>query len=190
MVLKPTKMGISEIQPDLITHAMTYRNSMDIWDQQISPNLTLCIRFYTDWSLYWSLNKTFKTNGDLTKFSFLIYDQIQIKWSNKIIKGRYHKTIVETLMGWQWLEYSGIDRRYWYLSPRGCLLLWNLFYLHHLHVFSSVLRGEICDMTMKLDSKVWGRPTNQVRKFYGYLRNYFIQRANLIKYQESFKILH
>lgn len=140
MVLKPTKMGISEIQPDLITHAMTYRNSMDIWDQQISPNLTLCIRFYTDWSLYWSLNKTFKTNGDLTKFSFLIYDQIQIKWSNKIIKGRYHKTIVETLMGWQWLEYSGIDRRYWYLSPRGCLLLWNLFYLHHLHVFSSVLR--------------------------------------------------
>lgn len=57
--------------------------------------------------------------------------------------------------------------------------------------FSTLLRGEICDMRMKSSSKVWGRPTSQVRKFDGYLRNLFIRRASPIKYQyESFKTHH
>lgn len=85
MVLKSTKKEIPEIQPDfapLFMLSHTYRDSMYIWDQEISPNLILCINFHTNPLI------SFKTNGNLTKLSLLTYDQIEIKWNIKIIKGR------------------------------------------------------------------------------------------------------
>ena len=40
--------GIPEIQPDFITHAITYRDSVDIWDEQIFPNFSLYINCNTN----------------------------------------------------------------------------------------------------------------------------------------------